>query len=212
MVKKKTVKEERSLPLLGELRALDKSFMNSEIGWETPAYFEENMIHKLRSYQSEAVRYFHYSQVSDTFKYRNMNHVLFNMATGSGKTDLMAGLILYMYQELDYQNFLFIVNTNSVLNKTIDNLTNPQSAKYLYQQPIEINGERIKIEAVKTFPKIQSKNTIYLKLSSVQMVATDIYTQSENAMGKDDYERHKVVKLEDEDHYYSDSSKSIKEL
>ena len=44
MVKKKSVKEERSLPLLGELRALDKSFMNSEIGWETPAYFEENMI------------------------------------------------------------------------------------------------------------------------------------------------------------------------
>lgn len=212
MVKKKTVKEERNLPLLGELRALDKSFMNSEIGWETPAYFEENMIHKLRSYQSEAVRYFHYSQVSDTFKYRNMNHVLFNMATGSGKTDLMAGLILYMYQELDYQNFLFIVNTDSVLNKTIDNLTNPQSAKYLYQSIIEINGERIKIEPVNTFPKIQSKNTIYIKLSSVQKVATDIYTQSENAMGKDDYERHKVVILADEAHHYSASTKSEKEL
>lgn len=212
MVKKKTTKEERSLPLLSELRTLDRSFMNSEMGWQIPTYLEENMIHKFRGYQSEAVRYFHYSQVSDTFKYRNMNHVLFNMATGSGKTDLMAGLILYMYQELGYQNFLFIVNTNSVLNKTIDNLTNPQSAKYLYQQTIEINGERIKIEAVKTFPKIQSKNTIYLKLSSVQMVATDIYTQSENAMGKDDYERHKVVILADEAHHYSASTKSEKEL
>ncbi|MGO2617146.1 MAG: DEAD/DEAH box helicase family protein [Lactococcus cremoris] len=212
MAKKKSVKEERSLPLLGELRALDRSFMNSEIGWETPDYLEENMVHKFRGYQSEAVRYFHYSQVSDTFKYRNMNHVLFNMATGSGKTDVMAGLILYMYQELGHQNFLFIVNTNSVLNKTIDNLTNPQSAKYLYQSTIEINGERIKIESVKTFPKIQSKNKIYIKLSSVQMVATDIYTQSENSMGKDDYERHKVVILADEAHHYSASTKSEKEL
>ncbi|EGP4936008.1 TPA: DEAD/DEAH box helicase family protein [Enterococcus faecium] len=212
MVKKKAVKKKLSLPLLDELKSLDKSFMNSESGWETPVYLEQNMVHKFRSYQSDALRYFHYSQASETFKYRDIKHVLFNMATGSGKTDVMAGLILYMYQELGYQNFLFIVNTNSVLNKTIDNLTNPQSPKYLYQPTIEIDGERIKIERVKTFPRVQSENTIYIKLSSVQMVATDIFTQSENSMGKDDYERHKVTILGDEAHHYSASSKSEKEL
>lgn len=163
MAKKKAAKKKLSLPLLDELKTLDKSFMNSELGWETPIYLEQNMVHKFRSYQSDALRYFHYSQVSETFKYRDIKHVLFNMATGSGKTDVMAGLILYMYQELGYQNFLFIVNTNSVLNKTIDNLTNPQSPKYLYQSTIEIDGEHIKIERVKTFPRIQSKNTIYIK-------------------------------------------------
>ncbi len=212
MAKKKTVKKKLPLPLLDELKTLDKSFMNSESGWETPVYLEQNMAHKFRNYQSASLRYFHYSQVSETFRYRNIKHVLFNMATGSGKTDVMAGLILYMYQELGYQNFLFIVNTNSVLNKTIDNLTNPQSPKYLYQPIIEIDGERIKIERVKTFPRVQSKNTIYIKLSSVQMIATDIFTQSENSMGKDDYARHKVTILGDEAHHYSASSKSEREL
>ena len=200
-----------TLPLLDELKSLDQSFMNSESGWETPFYLEQNMVHQFRDYQSDALRYFHYSQVSDTFKFRNVNHVLFNMATGSGKTDVMAGLILYMYKELSYQNFLFIVNTNSVLNKTVDNLTNPQSSKYLYQPTIEIDGERIRIEHVKTFPRVQSENTIYIKLSSVQMVATDIFTQSENSMGKDDYARHKVAILGDEAHHYSASTKSEKE-
>ena len=195
MAKKKVVKKKLTLPLLEELRTLDKSFMNSESGWETPVYLEQNMVHKFRNYQSEALRYFHYSQASETFKFRNVKHVLFNM-----------------YKELGYQNFLFIVNTNSVLNKTIDNLTNPQSPKYLYQSTIEIEGERIKIERVKTFPRVQSKNTIYIKLSSVQMVAIDIFTQSENSMGKDDYARHNVAILGDEAHHYSASTKSEKEF
>src|SRR5699024_10220864 len=122
----------------------------------------------------------------------------FNMATGSGKTDLMAGLILYLYQEHGYQNFLFLVNTNGVLNKTIDNLTNQASDKYLYTPNIEIDGERIEIRQVETFPKTQSKNTIYLKLATVQRVAADIYTQKENAMGEEDYARDKMVILGDE--------------
>ena len=98
---------------------------------------------------------FHYSQTANEFRFRNVNHVLFNMATGSGKTDLMAGLILYLYQEQGYQNFLFLVNTNGVLNKTIDNLTNMASNKYLYSPQIEIDGERIEIKQVQSFPKIK---------------------------------------------------------
>ncbi|WP_426097294.1 DEAD/DEAH box helicase family protein, partial [Escherichia coli] len=65
------------------------------------------------------------------------------MATGSGKTDLMAGLILYLYQEHNYRNFLFTVNTNSVLMKTKDNLVNENSEKYLFQDKIEIDGKNI---------------------------------------------------------------------
>lgn len=211
-MKKKNVKNKVELPLISELRSLDQSFMNSQLGWETPEYLEQNMIHKFRGYQSEALRYFHYTQVSETFKHRNIKHLLFNMATGSGKTDLMAGLILYMYKELNYCNFLFIVNTNSVLNKTIDNLTNPQSNKYLYANKLNINGERIKIERVKIFPRIQNDNTIYIKLSSVQTLATDIFTQSENSMGEEAYARNKVVVLGDEAHHYSASTKKEKNI
>ncbi len=62
----------------------------------TPTYITENMVHTFRYYQDAALRFFHYSQSSKEFRYRNINHVLFNMATGSGKTDLMAGLF-YIY-------------------------------------------------------------------------------------------------------------------
>lgn len=104
------------------------------------------------------------------------------------------------------------MNTNSVLNKTIDNLTNKQSNKYLYKSVIEIDGERLSIVKVDEFPKNQSKNTIYIKLASVQSVASDIFTQSENSMGAQDYARNKVAILGDEAHHYSASTKSEKEM
>lgn len=198
------------LPLYDELVQLDHSLLNDDLGWVTPAYLAENMVHTFRDYQDSALRYFHYTMTNKVFEYRKLNHVLFNMATGSGKTDLMAGLILYLYQEHSYRNFLFIVNTNSVLNKTIDNLTNSQSNKYLYQPVIEIDGERLTIERVDEFPKNQSKNTIYIKLATVQSVASDIYTQRENSMGAQDYARNKVVILGDEAHHYSASTKTEK--
>lgn len=169
------------------------------------------MVHKFRYYQSQALRFYHYSQTNKAFQYRNIDHVLFNMATGSGKTDLMAGLILYLFKEHGYQNFLFLVNTRGVLNKTIDNLTNKASGKYLYTPEIEMEGERITIRYVNAFPTTQSKNTIYLKLETVQKVASDIYTQKENTMGEKEYAKHKVVVLGDEAHHYSATTKTQKE-
>lgn len=204
-------KKQLPLPLYDEVKHLNESLFNEQLDWDTPDYLSKNMVHTFRYYQDAALRFFHYSQTDETFRFRNVNHVLFNMATGSGKTDLMAGLILYLYQEHGYQNFLFLVNTNGVLNKTIDNLTNQASDKYLYTPNIEIDGERIEIRQVETFPKTQSKNTIYLKLATVQRVAADIYTQKENAMGEEDYARDKMVILGDEAHHYSASTKSEKE-
>ncbi len=204
-------KKQLPLPLYDEVKELNESLFNDEGAWETPEYIKQNMFHTFRNYQDAAFRFFHYSQVANEFRFRNVNHVLFNMATGSGKTDLMAGLILYLYQEHGYQNFLFLVNTNGVLSKTIDNLTNKASDKYLYTPQIEIDGERIEIRQVPSFPKTQSKNTIYLKLATVQRVAADIYTQKENSMGEADYARDKVVILGDEAHHYSASTKTEKE-
>lgn len=200
-----------SLPLYFELKNIDESLFNENISWDTPDYIKNNMIHLFRNYQDTALRFFHYTQTSLEFKYRRIRHMLFNMATGSGKTDLMAGLILYLYQEHGYQNFLFLVNTTGVLNKTIENLINTSSDKYLYKSQIEIDGERIEIKNVNSYPKVQSKNTIYLKLATVQSVSSDIYTQRENTMGIEDYTKNKVVVLGDEAHHYSASTKSEKE-
>lgn len=209
-MKKKKINQ-LALPLFEEVQALDQSIFNEQSAWDTPQYIVDNMVHTFRYYQSAALRFFHYTQSNKTFKYRNINHILFNMATGSGKTDLMAGLILYLYQEHGYQNFLFLVNTNGVLNKTIDNLTNHTSTKYLYSKDIEIDGSRLAIKKVDGFPAVQSKGTIYLKLATVQSVASDIYTQKENAMGEKEYSKNKVVILGDEAHHYSASTKTEKE-
>lgn len=207
----KKVRTTVELPLYDELKSIDESLFNENISWQVPDYVKNNMIHMLRNYQETALRFFHYSKTSTEFQHRDIKHILFNMATGSGKTDLMAGLILYLYKEHGYQNFLFLVNTTGVLNKTIENLINISSNKYLYTPEIEIDGDRIGIKQVKTFPKIQSKNTIYLKLATVQSVSSDIYTQKENTMGIEDYSKNKVVVLGDEAHHFSASTKSEKE-
>ena len=77
-------------------------------------------------------------------------HLLFNMATGSGKTLIMAGLILYLHDQ-GYRNFLFFVNSTNIIEKTKDNFLNPASIKYLFNQAIHIGGQRVCISPVDNF-------------------------------------------------------------
>ena len=85
---------------------------------------------ELRPYQVEAfARFFHCHQKDFPGKVLPL-HLLFNMATGSGKTLIMAGLILYLYEK-GYRNFLFFVNSTNIIQKTRDNFLNPQSSKFL---------------------------------------------------------------------------------
>ena len=107
MMIRKAKKKELIFELFDELKQLDMDILHEQHGWELPQYIVENLKHEPRYYQSEAIRYFHYTQTSETFKFRKPRQLMFNMATGSGKTDLMAGLILYLYKEKGYQNFLF---------------------------------------------------------------------------------------------------------
>ena len=205
---KKNVSNIRHFPLVEQAELAENDLFDTHQGYIIPDYINANLTHILRHYQDEALRNYHYTQSQIK---PSPQHVLFNMATGSGKTDLMAGLILYLYQEYNYQNFLFTVNTNSVLMKTKDNLVNRNSDKFLYQDTIEIDGKQISIIEVERFPKIQQDNTIYIKLASVQKVSDDLFVVKENTMGLADYERQPVVILADEAHHYSASTKTEKE-
>lgn len=207
MVKKNT-SNIRHFPLVEQAELAERDLFNAHQGYIIPEYINANLIHTLRHYQDEALRNYHYTQSQIK---PSPQHVLFNMATGSGKTDLMAGLILYLYQEYSYQNFLFTVNTNSVLMKTKDNLVNRNSDKFLYQNKIEIDGKQISVVEVERFPRVQQDNTIYIKLSSVQKVSDDLFVVKENTMGLADYERQPVIILADEAHHYSASTKTEKE-
>ena len=76
-----------------------------------PSYVCENLANniELRPYQEEAIkRFLFYFN-----KYPNKPqpaHLLYHMATGSGKTVLMASLILELYEK-GYRNFIFFVNS-----------------------------------------------------------------------------------------------------
>lgn len=192
-------------PLIEQAEHAESDFLNPHQGYTIPDYINQNLVHTLRGYQDEAIRNYHYTQTQIN---PNPQHVLFNMATGSGKTDLMAGLILYLYQEHGYQNFLFTVNTNSVLMKTKDNLINISSEKYLFQKKIEIDGHLISILKVEKFPLLRQKNTIYIKLAGIDKLSSDLFAISEGAMGLQDYQKNPVVVLADEAHHYSANTKS----
>ena len=209
MAKKTKEKKNLQLPLLEELEAIEGDLLSQHLGYEIPSYINENLSHTMRDYQEAAIRYFHYSQNLEGHR-KKPNHLLFNMATGSGKTDLMAALILYLYQEEGVQNFLFVVSTKGIIAKTVENLTNPKSNKYLFSKKIEIESERLSIVEVERFPSEPSKNTIYIKLSTIQSVSSDLSTVRENAMREQNYAQNRVVILGDEAHHYSASTKQQK--
>ncbi len=83
----------------------------------------------LRPYQEKAFKLFDIVAQEKPEK----KHLLFQMATGSGKTLIMAGLILYLYEK-GYRHFLFFVNRNIIIQKTKENFSNANSSKYLFYQ------------------------------------------------------------------------------
>src|SRR5690606_37818638 len=87
---------------------------------EIPNWISDNLKFKQRPYQIEALkRYIYLDQEDLEEKPKKPYHLLYNMATGSGKTLIMAGLILHLYQK-GYRNFLFFVNSNNIIQKTKD--------------------------------------------------------------------------------------------
>lgn len=188
-----------------ELRDLTKVEHRSIV---VPQYIYDNLKHPLRPYQEDAIRHFIYTQRSDAADIA-YHHLLFHMATGAGKTLVMAACILYLYQEHGYQNFMFFVNSEAIVKKTYDNLTNSASPKYLFRKEgVEINGERITIEAVERFPVHPSPNTIYMKLTSIQKLHMDLNEPKENGVTFESLQDNKMVLLADEAHHINVETKT----
>ena len=72
---------------------------------------------QLREYQEEAFKYFITYYENENLSKNKQIHTLFHMATGSGKTVIMAGLILYLYTQ-GYRKFMFFVDQTNILEKT----------------------------------------------------------------------------------------------
>jgi type III restriction enzyme len=84
---------------------------------EVPTYIKDNLSHPLREYQEQALRQLIFTQEADNADL-SFNHLLFHMATGSGKTLVLASTILYLFKEHSQQNFIFFVNSDAIIKKT----------------------------------------------------------------------------------------------
>lgn len=208
MVKKKA--RELVLPIVHEIKEYTSDFLKNDEprhSFVYPDYIKHNLKHQLRDYQKQSLYNLNYTQKDDHVASR-FNQLLFHMATGSGKTDVMAADILYFYHEFSYQNFLFVVNTNAVIAKTRENMLNVQSPKYLFSQPLSIDGETIELREVTRFPTNSEPGVIYLRLTTIQTLANELNTPRENGLTYGDLEKQKLIILADEAHHFSAGTKS----
>ncbi len=126
-------------------------------------------------------------------------HLLYNMATGSGKTLVMAGLMLYLYEK-GFRNFLFFVNSNNIIKKTKDNFLNPKASKYLFNDKIVIDGKEVYIKETDTFESADDKN-INIKFTTIQQLHIDLNNTKENSVTYEDFKDKKMVLIADEAHH-----------
>lgn len=153
-----------------------------------------------RPYQIEAFQRFILCYENEfSGKPRRPFHLLYNMATGSGKTLIMAGLILYLYQR-GYRNFLFFVNSNNIIQKTKDNFTNPYASKYLFSNKITIDGKDVMVKEINSFEDADNQN-INLKFTTIQQLHIDLNNTKENSVTYEDFKDNKLVLIADEAHH-----------
>lgn len=208
MVKKKA--RELVLPIVHEINDYTSDFLKNDEprhAFVYPDYIKHNLKHQLRDYQKQSLYNLNYTQ-KDANVASRFNQLLFHMATGSGKTDVMAADMLYFYHEFGYQNFLFVVNTNAVIAKTRENMLNFQSPKYLFSQPLNIDAMPIELREVTRFPTNSEPGVIYLRLTTIQTLANELNTPRENGLTYGDLEKQKLIILADEAHHFSAGTKS----
>ncbi len=130
---------------------------------------------------------------------------MFEMAIGSGKTLVMAGLILECYKQ-GYQNFIFFVNSTSILEKTKLNFTDSVSSKYLFSENININDENTEIKSINHLNESQT-SAINIYFSTIQGLFSLFTKAKENAISIEDLKDQKLVFLADEAHHLNTETK-----
>lgn len=169
-----------------------------------------NPKYELRPYQVEAFARFFHCYKNDFPDKTYPLHFLFNMATGSGKTLIMAGLMLYLYAQ-GYRNFLFFVNSTNIIEKSKDNFLNPASIKYLFNQELVIGNRRVRVSPVDNFEGVNTSD-INICFTTLQKLHSDLTTQKENVLTFEDFRKHKVILIADEAHHMNVKTKAQTEI
>lgn len=176
-----------------------------------PDYIKDNLnpSFEMRPYQKEAFGRFEF--YLDKYQNRPKNepiNVLYHMATGSGKTLIMAGEMLTLYKR-GYRNFIFFVNSTNIIKKTKENFLNKGSSKYLFNSTINVDGEQVNIKEVDNFATTNSSD-INIVFTTIQGLHTVMLNPKENALSMEDFEDNKVVLISDEAHHINAETKKKK--
>ena len=191
-----------------------KSFLG--VHKSIPDVISDNLNPKfnIREYQKEAFENFLIYYENTENRLAKPLKLLFHMATGSGKTLIMAGLILYLFDK-GYRNFLFFVDTNNIITKTKENFLTKNSSKYLFKNRINIHGKEVKINEVDNFEDID-EDSINICFMTIQKLHDMRWNVKENQISFNDFaDNKKIVFISDEAHHMNamtrDSKLSVSE-
>jgi type III restriction enzyme len=133
-------------------------------------------------------------------------HLLFHMATGSGKTVIMAAAMLHLWEK-GFRDFLFFVNSSQIVEKTKANFISAVSAKYLFAPTIRINEHGVQVRDVSNFDDASSE-AINIVFTTIQGLHTVLNNPKENGVTFEDFDDRRVVMISDEAHHINALTKS----
>lgn len=184
-----------------------------------PPYIEGNLSHTLRAYQEEALKRFlyYYDDGEDVYNekgevLKKENRLLFQMATGSGKTLIMAAVMLEMYHR-GYRNFWYFVTSTDIIVKTYDNFCNSASSKCCFANSITIDGRRVEVRQVESFAE-SDRDAINIKLGTINELHQVGINEfgggfiKENGVTLEDFKDTPIVLLGDESHHFNAATKA----
>ena len=164
----------------------------------------------LRPYQTHTLAVFRYYWEEIRARRKVLRdkpaHLLLNMATGSGKTLLMAANMLALYAE-GYRRFLFVVDSKNIVEKTRANFTDPGSPKYLFAPQVVVGGCPVQVVAVESFEGTHADDLCILFDTAAGLHAA-LRTPREQGLSREDLARHPLVLLADEAHHFNKATKS----
>ncbi len=171
-----------------------------------PEYITDNLhpSKKLRPYQEEALKHFIWLFEHDRTASK---HLLFNMATGTGKTLVMVSCVLYLYNK-GYNNFVFLVHRDQILEQAKKNFTDYKFEKYLFNpKGVKINGRKISVKQI-NMPTQSSNNSINFIFTSQQTLVNRLSEDKENSLTIEDFQKNNMVIIADEAHSLNADTKS----
>jgi len=197
---KMTEKEREVQPYSDYKGALNRGFIETEI----PNHVSNNIKYDLRYYQREACSFFNYYMDEERNRTKP-DHLMYHMATGSGKTVVMGCNIIELYKR-GYRNFVFFVDKSNIVEKTKANFLKKSESKYIFTEYLEVEGEKVRIEEVENFET--NPSDINIKFSTIQGLHEELNNPKENSTTYQDLAENKIVLISDEAHHINASTKS----